>query len=111
VKDLDASIAFYRNLLGLELKSRSKDFAILEVENIGVFPGPGVGGGRQRSPPVNDADWKCIRNSKFRTLLGRLIKPGKLATKSFRNRTNTIEVRKPSDPDGYTWALVALAKG
>jgi catechol-2,3-dioxygenase len=37
VADLKKSIAFYHDLLGLEIKSQSKDFAILQSGNIGVF--------------------------------------------------------------------------
>src|SRR5438067_12286655 len=37
VADLKKSIAFYHDLLGLEIKSQSKDFAMLESGNVGVF--------------------------------------------------------------------------
>lgn len=37
VSDLDRSIAFYRDRLGLELKSRSGDFVTLESANVGVY--------------------------------------------------------------------------
>src|SRR5438105_15668722 len=37
VKDLDQSIKFYRDELGLTQKSRSGDFVILEAANVGVF--------------------------------------------------------------------------
>jgi len=37
VSDLRASIAFYRDLLGLRLKSQSRDFVTLESRNVGVF--------------------------------------------------------------------------
>jgi len=37
VADLEKSIAFYRDFLGLEIKSQSKNFAMLESGNVGVF--------------------------------------------------------------------------
>src|SRR5713101_3187287 len=37
VADLKKSIAFYHDLLGLEIKSQSKDFAMLQSANAGVF--------------------------------------------------------------------------
>jgi catechol 2,3-dioxygenase-like lactoylglutathione lyase family enzyme len=37
VADLQKSIAFYHDLLGLEIKSQSKDFAMLQSGNVGVF--------------------------------------------------------------------------
>jgi catechol 2,3-dioxygenase-like lactoylglutathione lyase family enzyme len=37
VVDLRKSIAFYHDLLGLEIKSQSKDFAMLQSANVGVF--------------------------------------------------------------------------
>ena len=37
VEDLKKSIAFYHDLLGLQVKSQSKDFVILESGNVGVF--------------------------------------------------------------------------
>jgi len=37
VSDLKKSIAFYHNLLGLQVKSESKDFAMLESGNVGIF--------------------------------------------------------------------------
>src|SRR5258708_20385066 len=37
VSNLDASIAFYRDILGLRLKSRSADFVMLESGNVGIY--------------------------------------------------------------------------
>jgi lactoylglutathione lyase len=37
VAGLKKSIAFYHNVLGLQIKSQSKDFAMLESGNVGVF--------------------------------------------------------------------------
>jgi Glyoxalase/Bleomycin resistance protein/Dioxygenase superfamily len=37
VSNLDASIAFYRDILGLRLKSRSHDFVMLQSDNVGIF--------------------------------------------------------------------------
>src|ERR671934_1112433 len=37
VADLKKSIAFYHGLLGLQIKSQSKDFAMLQSGNVGVF--------------------------------------------------------------------------
>ena len=37
VSNLTASLAFYRDFLGLRLKSRSEDFVMLESDNVGIF--------------------------------------------------------------------------
>jgi hypothetical protein len=37
VSNLDVWIAFYRDLLGLRLKSRSHDFVMLESDDVGIF--------------------------------------------------------------------------
>lgn len=37
VKDMKASVAFYRDLLGLRVKSEKSDFTLLESGNVGVF--------------------------------------------------------------------------
>src|SRR6266566_8519206 len=37
VTDLEKSIVFYHDLLGLEIKSQSKNFAMLQSRNVGVF--------------------------------------------------------------------------
>ena len=37
VVDLKKSIAFYHDFLGLEIRSQTKDFAILQSGNVGVF--------------------------------------------------------------------------
>src|SRR5260221_2549438 len=37
VSNLDASIAFYRDILGLGLKSRSANFVMLESGNVGIY--------------------------------------------------------------------------
>src|SRR5207249_8135952 len=37
VADLKKSIAFYHDFLGLEIRSQSKNFAMLESANVGVF--------------------------------------------------------------------------
>ena len=112
VSNLDASIAFYRDLLGLRLKSRSHDFVVLESENVGIF----LWSARW--------DWEKPRSNGERQGLGMYphFTVNDTATVVERARQAGYRiVQEPrrydwgteafvADPDGYTWALVSPPK-
>ena len=112
VSNLDASIAFYRDILGLRPKSRSGDFVMLESGNVGVF----LWNARW--------DWEKPRSNGERQGLGMYphFSVGDAATVVERARKAGYRIiQEPrtyswgteafiADPDGYTWALVSPAK-
>ncbi len=109
VSDLKASEAFYRDLIGLQVKSEHGDFVTLEAENIGVFlwskrwkwetprtPGERQGLGMYPHFVVGDvkgaveraraAGYKILQDAKWHPY----------GTEAF-----------VADPDGYVWALIS----
>jgi catechol 2,3-dioxygenase-like lactoylglutathione lyase family enzyme len=112
VSDPRASIAFYRDFLGLRLKSQSQDFVTLESGNVGVF----LWSGRW--------DWEKPRTSGERQGLGMYphFEVSDTATIVDRARQAGYRiVQEPrkydwgseafiADPDGYIWAFVSPPK-
>ena len=112
VSNLDVSITFYRDILGLRLKSRSGDFVMLASGNVGVFLWS------------TRWDWEKPRSNDERQGLGMY------PHLSFADAATIVEkarkagyriVQEPrtynwgteafiADPDGYTWALVSPPK-
>jgi catechol 2,3-dioxygenase-like lactoylglutathione lyase family enzyme len=112
VSNLTPSIAFYRDFLGLHLKSRIFGFAMLESGNVGVFlwsrhwnwekprkSGEQLGLGMYPHFEVSDA---AATVEKARQAGYRIVQePRKynFGTEAFI-----------ADPDGYTWAFVSPRK-
>jgi len=109
VKNLDRSIAFYRDQLGLTVKKRSGDFAMLESANVGVYlwskrwkwspPPPKEG----RSPqgmyphfviPDVKGTMERLRQTGYRIVAE--AKDYDYGTEGF-----------VADPDGFVWALIS----
>jgi lactoylglutathione lyase len=109
VSNLDGSIAFYRDILGLRLKSRSHDFVMLDSDNVGIF----LWSARW--------DWEKPRSNGERQGLGMYphFSVNDAATVVERAREAGYRIiQEPrkynwgteafiADPDGYTWALVS----
>jgi catechol 2,3-dioxygenase-like lactoylglutathione lyase family enzyme len=109
VADLKKSIAFYHDLLGLQIKSESKEFATLEAANVGVFLW------------TKRWDWEKARAKDERQGLGMYphFKVNNVSdvVERARKAGYTI-VQEPkhylwgteafvADPDGYIWALIS----
>ena len=112
VSNLDASIAFYRDILGLRLKSRSHDFVMLESDNVGIFlwsarwdwekprsAGERHGLGMYPHFTVNDTA----------TVVGRAREAGYRIVQEPRKYDWGTEAFV-ADPDGYIWAFVSPPK-
>ena len=109
VSNLDSSIAFYRDILGLRLKSRTGDFVMLESGNVGVF----LWAARW--------DWEEPRSTDERQGLGmypHLSVADSATVVEKAQKAGYRIVQEPrayswgteafiADPDGYTWALVS----
>jgi glyoxylase I family protein len=112
VSNLDASIAFYCDILGLRLKSRSADFVMLESGNVGIYlwsarwdwEKPRSNGERQglgMYPHFSVADASAVVE-KARKASYRIIQE----PRTYNWGTETFV----ADPDGYIWALVSPPK-
>ncbi len=109
VADLQASIAFYRDLMGLRLKTKIGHFATLESENVGVFLWS------------KRWDWEAPRAKGERQGLGMYphFKVNDVSAVVERARRAGCKiVQKPkhylwgteafiADPDGYIWAIIS----
>lgn len=108
VADLERSIVFYRDRMGLKVKSQSADFATLESANVGVYLWS------------KRWDWEKPRQEGERNGLGMYphfaVDDVGAWTKRLKDAGVTI-VQEPreyktfseafiADPDGYTWALI-----
>ena len=109
MKNLDRSIAFYRDQLGLTVKKRSGDFVTLESANVGVYlwskrwkwsPSPPKEG---RSPqgmyphfviPDVKGTMERLRQAGYRIVAE--AKDYDYGTEGF-----------VADPDGFVWALIS----
>ncbi len=109
VKDLDRSVKFYHDELGLKIKSRSGDFAVLEAANIGVYlwskhwkwsPPPPESG----RPPQGMYPHIVVPDVKG--LVERLRRDGYQTVADPRHHLYGTEAFV-SDPDGYVWALIS----
>jgi catechol 2,3-dioxygenase-like lactoylglutathione lyase family enzyme len=112
VSNLDASIAFYRDILDLRLKSRSSDFVILESGNVGIY----LWSARW--------DWEKPRSNGERQGLGMyphfsVVDASAVVEKARKAGYRIIQEPRTynwgreafiADPDGYTWALVSPPK-
>lgn len=112
VSDLKASIAFYRDLMGLHLISQSGDFATLEAANVGVYLW------RKRW------DWETPRASGERLGLGiyphfEVTEVASMVSRALKAGYRIVQEPRTydwgteafiADPDGYVWALVSLSQ-
>src|SRR5271165_4458288 len=112
VSDLNASIAFYRDFVGLRLKSQSDWFVMLESGNVGVFlrnsrwdwEKPRAGGeqaglGMYPHFEVSDAAAMVEKTRKAGYRIVQEPRKYDFGTEAFI-----------ADPDGYTWAFVSPPK-
>ncbi len=111
IKEMDRSIAFYRDQLGFRVKSNSGEFAMLEGGNLDIAlwekrwdweapPVPGERRGWGIYPHLEVPDVKAA--------VQRLKKAGCRIVQEPREY-NTFTEAFVADPDGYTWALIRMA--
>ena len=109
VKDLDRSVQFYHDALGLEIKKRSREFVMLEAANIGVYlwskhwkwsPPPPDGG----RPPQGMYPHLVVPDVKG--LVERLRRSGYRIVADAKDYSYGTEAFV-ADPDGFVWALIS----
>jgi catechol 2,3-dioxygenase-like lactoylglutathione lyase family enzyme len=112
VADLKKSIAFYHDLLDLEIKSQSKDFVMLQSGNVGVFLSSTHWDWDEKRPTNARPGWGMYPHFAVVDVAATVERARKAGYKIAQ------EPRKYSwgteafvaDPDGYVWALVSSPK-
>ncbi len=108
VKDLDRSVKFYHDELGLKIKKRSGDFVMLEAANIGIYlwskrwewsPPPDSG-----RPPQGMYPHLVFPDVKG--LVEQLRRDGYRIVAEPKYHIYGTEAFV-ADPDGYVWALIS----
>ena len=109
VQNLDRSIKFYHDELGLEVKSKSGDFAMFEAANIGIYlwtkhwewspPPPGA-------VRVPQGMYPHLVFPDVKGLVERLRRDGYRIVASAKTHIYGTEAFV-ADPDGYVWALIS----
>ncbi len=109
VRDLDRSVKFYHDELGLKIKQRSKDLVMLEAANIGVYlwskhwkwsPPPPEGG---RQP---QGMYPHLVFSDVKGLVERLRRDGYRIVAEPKYHLYGTEAFV-ADPDGFVWAIIS----
>lgn len=109
---MERSVRFYRDGMGLVVRSRSGQFATLDAANLGVYLW------------TRRWDWEAPRQPRERQGLGMYphFEVADVAGTVERLRQAGYQIVQPArhyswgteafvaDPDGYTWALVTMGK-
>ena len=98
VVDLKKSIAFYHDLLGLEIKSQSKHFVMLQSGTVGVFLSNTHWDWDEKRPTSARPGWGCIRTSPLSMSEQPSIKRVKPDTELRRNHGDTFGEQKRLSP-------------
>ena len=112
VGDLKKSIAFYHDLLGLEIKSQSKDFAMLQSGNVGVFLSTTHWDWDEKRPTNSRPGWGMYPHFAVvdvAATIERAREAGYRIAQEPRKYDWGTEAFV-ADPDGYVWALVNSPK-
>jgi len=112
VADLKKSIAFYHDLLGLEIKSQSKHFVMLQSGNVGVFLSNTHWDWDEKRPTNARLGWGMYPHFALvdvAAAIERARKAGYKIPQEPRKYDWGTEAFV-ADPDGYVWALVNSPK-
>jgi len=112
VADLRKSIAFYHDLLDLEVKSQSKDFVMLESGNVGVFLSTTHWHWDEKRPTNARPGWGIYPHfavADVAATIERARRAGYRIAQEPRKYTWGTEAFV-ANPDGYVWALVNSPK-
>ncbi len=112
VADLKKSIAFYHDLLGLEIKSQSTHFVMLQSGNVGVFLSNTHWDWDEKSPTNARPGWGMYPHFAVvdvRATVDQARKAGYRIAQEPRGYLWGTEAFV-ADPDGYVWALINAPK-
>jgi catechol 2,3-dioxygenase-like lactoylglutathione lyase family enzyme len=112
VSNMEASIAFYRDMIGLRLKSPGSSFSILEAGNLGVYLSTSP---RSWQKPLSKEErlgvgmYPHFEIEDVPGLVDRLKKAGYKIVQEAQAHSWGTEAFA-ADPDGYVWALFSPPK-
>lgn len=109
VKNMGTSVAFYRDLLGLRVKSEKPDFTMLEGANANVFSSSGHWEWDEARPKDARPGWGMYPHfdvADAPAVIERARKAGYKIPQEPRKYDWGTEAFV-ADPDGYVWALVS----
>jgi catechol 2,3-dioxygenase-like lactoylglutathione lyase family enzyme len=108
VADLEKSITFYHDFLGLNVKSQSKDFATLESANVGVFLSSGHWDWDEKPPMNSRPGWGMYPHFAVVDVAATVERARKAGYKIAQEprKYNWGTEAFVADPDGYVWALI-----
>jgi len=112
VADLEKSMAFYHDFLGLEVKSQSRIFAVLQSGNVGVFLSSTHWDWDQKRPTNARPGWGMYPHFEVADVAAtveRARKAGYRIAQEPRKYSWGTEAFV-ADPDGYIWALINSPK-
>ncbi len=112
VSDMGASITFYRDIIGLRVKSLGSGFSVLEAGNLGIY----LSTSRRSWEPGQGKDvhlglgmYPHFEIDDVKGLVDRLKKAGYKIIQETQTHNWGTEAFV-ADPDGYTWALFSWRK-
>jgi catechol 2,3-dioxygenase-like lactoylglutathione lyase family enzyme len=107
VKDLDTSIHFYRDVLGLTLDQRYKTFAMLRVGEFGVYLSTKPWSFDKQGAEKGAGIFPHFEVDSMDALVARLKSNGVILLQEPKNYSWGKECFA-LDPDGYQWSFVEL---
>jgi catechol 2,3-dioxygenase-like lactoylglutathione lyase family enzyme len=112
VKDLKRSLEFYENYLGLHLKKKSGDFAMLESGNVGIYLwsnhwpwSPPA----QKLPRPQSGMYPHFAVTDTKAFVSKLRQAGYRIVQEVKDYDYGTEAFV-ADPDGFIWALITEKK-
>jgi catechol 2,3-dioxygenase-like lactoylglutathione lyase family enzyme len=112
VTDLNKSISFYHDLLGLEVKPQNRIFAMLQSGNVGLFLSSTHWDWDEKRPATARPGWEMYPHlavDDVAQTIERARKAGYRIAQEPREYSWGMEAFV-ADPDGYVWALVSPPK-
>jgi lactoylglutathione lyase len=112
LSDMKASIAFYRDMIGLRVKSLGAGFSILEAENLGIYLSTSRKSWETRQHKEEHLGlgiYPHFEVDNVKGLVDRLKKAGYKIVQNAQSHDWGTEALV-ADPDGYTWALFSWRK-
>ena len=108
VADMKKALAFYRDLLGLQLKSQSNGFTTLQSANVGVFLSSGHWDWDEKRPANARLGWGMYPHIAVADVLATIERARKARYRIAQEPRNYDWGTEAfvADPDGYVWALV-----
>lgn len=108
VADLEKSIAFYHDFLGLQIKSQHKSFVVLQSGNVGVFLSSTHWDWDEKRPANSRPGWGMYPHFSVGDVAAAVERARKAGYRIAQEPRHYLWGTEAfvADPDGYVWALV-----